>query len=141
MTSHKDSEQLTYGLICDLLTQVGLSFEANDESMIQIHGSNGIYIIFTEELPWVTISHPANVRDSRNVEILKKAIDQYNLIMVKCRLLDNKQGGKAIEVHLQSIEQTFGHFKDSLGTYIYLLDRAFNELSDLYDKLSQEITK
>ena len=59
LVTHKDNEQLTFGLICDLLTNTGLSFEVKDDSMIQINGSNGVYVIFAEQLPWITISHPA----------------------------------------------------------------------------------
>ena len=136
---HKDNEQLTYDLICDLLSKTGLSFEAKDESMIQINGSNGVYVIFTDNLPWITISHPAKVRESRDIDVLKASIEQYDLIMVKCRLYSDGKGGTTIDVFLQSIEQTYGHFRDSLGTYIYLLDRAFTELGDLCDNLQTKI--
>ena len=134
LVTHKDNEQLTFGLICDLLTNTGLSFEVKDDSMIQINGSNGVYVIFAEQLPWITISHPATVRESRDIEILKRIIHQYDLIMIKCRLYDNNDGRTVIDVYLQSIEQTYGHFRDSIGTYIYLLDKAFGELGDLCDK-------
>ncbi len=133
-----DSELLTPEMICGLLADKQLVYETKDSSLIEIHKDNAIYLIFTNELPWLKISRPATVRNTRDIVILKKAIDLYDINMVKCRLIDNKQGGYVIEAYIDTLEPLFDHFKDTIDTFFFLLDRAFKDINDLYEKIQQE---
>lgn len=132
------NEKMTSKGICTLLDEFGYEYDAQDPAMINVTSPNGVFVIFTSDLPWLRISKPATVKATRDIKTLQAAINEYNISMVKFRLIDNRNGGYAIEAYLESIEPAYGHLKDTLNTYFYLLDKAFNDINELYNKLINE---
>lgn len=132
------SEKVTPEVICKLLADSKYEHDVRDESIINVRNQNGVYVLFTSNLPWLRISKPATVRASRDITILQEAISHYDIGMVKCRIVNNKDGGYAIEAYIESIEPTYGHLKDTLNTYFFLLDKAFSDINNLYDKIAEK---
>ena len=99
--TYNANEKMTSKGICTLLDEFGYEYDAQDPAMINVTSPNGVFVIFTSDLPWLRISKPATVKATRDIKTLQAAINEYNISMVKFRLIDNRNGGYAIEAYLE----------------------------------------
>ena len=133
----QDAGKLTPELVADAVKYNGYVPIPDGNSVdLMIQGER--YSIWTDRLPYCMVTLSFTIDPERyDIDLLRRAAFMVTdgMYLGKASISPD---GTALNFSAESFEPAYGHFRDSLTSYLDILNEARRRLSDVYESLQKE---